>query len=168
MSARVCVVLFIYYLFIAFCFCRILRWSLNPKPQNRSGDPSELPLLMSVRRTRCSHVHEIVSPRFFHICRLDVQYETIDYLYTPTYTRIGAYFIGVLAGWYLSHYDRKMDISKVFMLFAFMLFCFWFLWSRMHHTIVVWWLRHSFHWVHVNSWQVESSLWAATAWMLRC
>lgn len=45
--------------------------------------------------------------------RLDVQYKTIDYLYTPTYTRIGAYFIGVYVGWYLSHYERKLDIQKV-------------------------------------------------------
>lgn len=49
----------------------------------------------------------------FLACRLDVQYKTIDYLYTPTYTRIGAYFIGVFAGWFLSRYDRKLDIEKV-------------------------------------------------------
>lgn len=42
-----------------------------------------------------------------------MQYKTIDYLYTPTYTRIGAYFIGVFAGWFLSRYDRKLDIEKV-------------------------------------------------------
>lgn len=51
----------------------------------------------------------------FHLsrCRLDVQYKLVDYLYTPTYTRIGAYFIGVYAGWFLSSKDRKLNINKV-------------------------------------------------------
>lgn len=47
------------------------------------------------------------------IFRLDIQYSTIDYLYTPTYTRIGPYFVGVYAGWFLSQYERKLNISKV-------------------------------------------------------
>ncbi|XP_055322373.1 nose resistant to fluoxetine protein 6-like isoform X2 [Sitodiplosis mosellana] len=45
---------------------------------------------------------------------LDVQYHLVDYLYTPTYTRIGAYFIGVYAGWFLSAKDRKLNIKKKF------------------------------------------------------
>ncbi|XP_031618020.1 nose resistant to fluoxetine protein 6-like [Contarinia nasturtii] len=45
---------------------------------------------------------------------LDVQYNVVDYLYTPTYTRIGAYFIGVYAGWFLSAKDRKLNIKKKF------------------------------------------------------
>lgn len=44
---------------------------------------------------------------------LDVQYNYVDLLYTPTYTRIGAYFIGVYAGWFLSAKDRKLNIQKV-------------------------------------------------------
>lgn len=60
-------------------------------------------------------------PIFFFDCiffsfvthRLDVQYHFVDYLYTPTYTRIGAYFIGVYAGWFLSAKDRKLNIKKV-------------------------------------------------------
>lgn len=86
---------------------------------------------------------EQTNPNFittFFSHRLDVQYETIDYLYTPTYTRIGAYFIGVVAGWYLSHYDRKMNISKVITLFTLIFKC-GFLFRIMHSTIDVGRLR---------------------------
>lgn len=86
---------------------------LHPKPQFTRS--IELPTLNEAHtcsmKTNLYHSYYL----FLLVCRLDVQYETIDYLYTPTYTRVGAYFIGVFAGWYLSHYDRKMDISKVFM-----------------------------------------------------
>lgn len=44
---------------------------------------------------------------------LDSQYKTIDQLYTPTGSRIGPYFIGVFVGWFLSHYDRNLSLSKV-------------------------------------------------------
>lgn len=50
---------------------------------------------------------------YFYSFRLDVQYQFVDYLYTPTYTRIGAYFVGVYAGWFLSAKDRKLNIKKV-------------------------------------------------------
>lgn len=45
--------------------------------------------------------------------RLDAQYNTINYLYTPSYTRIAPYFVGAYIGYFLSHYERKLNMKKV-------------------------------------------------------
>lgn len=75
---------------------------------------------LSVIRVRISCIRDFFRSFFliafffsFVTHRLDVQYHFVDYLYTPTYTRIGAYFIGVYAGWFLSAKDRKLNIKKV-------------------------------------------------------
>lgn len=44
---------------------------------------------------------------------LDVQYHTLDLLYTPFWTRIGAYIVGMLSGHYLSIQRTEMLIPKV-------------------------------------------------------
>lgn len=70
--------------------------------------------LFSVNRLKFpDYVHFWIGFLFLFANSLDVQYTFVDYLYTPTYTRIGAYFIGVYAGWFLSAKDRKLNIKKV-------------------------------------------------------
>lgn len=44
---------------------------------------------------------------------LDVEFETINILYTSLWSRICGYFCGIICGWYLSTYERKMKLSKV-------------------------------------------------------
>lgn len=57
--------------------------------------------------------------RFFYahmyICciRLDVQYKSVDALYTKPYTRAAQYITGVWAGYFLSKVNRQWRVRKV-------------------------------------------------------
>ncbi|GAB0098619.1 nose resistant to fluoxetine protein 6-like [Sergentomyia squamirostris] len=42
----------------------------------------------------------------------DVEFSSIDLLYTPVWSRIPTYFCGVLAGWILSTFQRKLYLKK--------------------------------------------------------
>lgn len=44
---------------------------------------------------------------------LDVEYGTLNVLYTAIWSRISGYFVGIICGWYLSVYERNMNLSKV-------------------------------------------------------
>lgn len=44
---------------------------------------------------------------------LDVEFATLDVLYTALWSRISGYFVGIICGWYLSTYERKLSLSKV-------------------------------------------------------
>jgi len=45
--------------------------------------------------------------------RLDVQYKSVDELYTKPYTRAAQYITGVWAGYYLSKVNRQWRVRKV-------------------------------------------------------
>ncbi|XP_063697561.1 nose resistant to fluoxetine protein 6-like [Culicoides brevitarsis] len=45
---------------------------------------------------------------------LDVQFNSIDTLYYPTYTRIGGYLVGVFSGWLFVKLDEDLKLNKVF------------------------------------------------------
>jgi hypothetical protein len=49
---------------------------------------------------------------YIHI-RLDVQYKSVDELYTKPYTRLAQYITGVWAGYYLSKVNRQWRVRKV-------------------------------------------------------
>lgn len=57
---------------------------------------------------------DIVS--IFH--RLDSQFKTIDVLYTPTWTRVCSYFVGVLTGWILNEFksNKNLIIGKKYVI----------------------------------------------------
>ncbi|XP_055708225.1 nose resistant to fluoxetine protein 6-like isoform X2 [Phlebotomus papatasi] len=42
----------------------------------------------------------------------DVEFNSIDFLYTPVWSRIPVYFCGVLAGWFLSTFNRKLYLKR--------------------------------------------------------
>lgn len=44
---------------------------------------------------------------------LDVEFATINILYTSLWSRICGYFCGIICGWYLSVFERKMKLSRV-------------------------------------------------------
>lgn len=46
--------------------------------------------------------------------KLDVQFNTIDTLYYPTYTRLGGYLVGVLGGYYFVNLNREKKLTKPF------------------------------------------------------
>lgn len=48
---------------------------------------------------------------------LDVEFETINVLYTALGSRINGYFVGMICGWYLSVYERKTSLSQVSLTF---------------------------------------------------
>lgn len=45
--------------------------------------------------------------------QLDVEFDTINIMYTALWSRICGYFCGIICGWYLSTYERKLKLSKV-------------------------------------------------------
>ncbi|XP_059620324.1 nose resistant to fluoxetine protein 6-like [Phlebotomus argentipes] len=44
--------------------------------------------------------------------KYDVEFNSIDFLYTPVWSRIPVYFCGVLAGWFLSTFNRKLYLKR--------------------------------------------------------
>lgn len=50
-----------------------------------------------------------------YVCciRLDVQYKSVDALYTKPYTRAAQYITGVWAGYFLSKVNRQWRVRKV-------------------------------------------------------
>lgn len=44
---------------------------------------------------------------------LDVEFQTINVFYTALWSRISGYFVGIICGWYLSVYERKLSLSWV-------------------------------------------------------
>lgn len=44
---------------------------------------------------------------------LDMEFETINVMYTALWSRICGYFVGMICGWYLSVYQRKLKLSEV-------------------------------------------------------
>lgn len=44
---------------------------------------------------------------------LDVFFATVDTLYTSLWVRIPVYFVGMIGGWYLSIFNRKLPMKQV-------------------------------------------------------